>query len=155
MFKNLIIIIICFCISILLHYNSIPDPDLDKCPLCYGTRLCRNSTNNITFERCYFNFLNLKNIYYGIYNDVSVVIKKLGSNSELNNLDLKYSNLQFSDSFAGVNVSDLRFNSLLGSFAPKNLSKFVFCRFNDYTETVLNDRSKNAIAFRSIAQFVR
>lgn len=65
----------------------------EKCPACYGISLCPDIDNNkIKFEYDNFNsiFNNLfgiKNVFFGKYGNIKVVMKKLAHNSELKNFD--------------------------------------------------------------------
>lgn len=84
--------------SIIVHffvnntYYNIP-LDIDKCPFCYGNNLCalfdnnQISFDNLTFFEKISNIINIKNVYYASYNQTKVILKKLGHNYELDNVD--------------------------------------------------------------------
>lgn len=63
--------------------------DLEKCPYCYGKIICPafdvGEISATIFSRV--NIINEKNVYYGEYNNVDIIIKKLGSNDELKRFD--------------------------------------------------------------------
>lgn len=59
--------------------------DVGKCPYCYGNTMCPSFEDkeiHIKFLSL-INVINYKNIYYGEYNNVNVIVKKLASNEEL------------------------------------------------------------------------
>ncbi|XP_062901473.1 divergent protein kinase domain 2Ab isoform X2 [Mobula hypostoma] len=72
---------------------------LNKCPACFGTSWCRKFMNGqITFETWgrlrILDFLNVKNVYFAQYGEPRegarrVVLKRLGSNQELTEMDQK------------------------------------------------------------------
>ena len=95
-----ICILILLIIGGLLYYhfflmttrNHLEDPTylgVDKCPACYGTSLCEQfSEGNFEFESYsrlrFLDFVNIKNVYYGLYlNKHHVILKKLAHNTEL------------------------------------------------------------------------
>ncbi|KRT79707.1 hypothetical protein AMK59_7316, partial [Oryctes borbonicus] len=63
--------------------------DIEKCPYCYGDGICQAfQTNEIVVSfLSRANVLNYKNIYYGEYNNINVIVKKLASNEELRRFD--------------------------------------------------------------------
>lgn len=72
---------------------------LNKCPACFGTSWCRKFTNGqVTFETWgrlrFLDFFNVKNVYFAQYGEPRegtrrVVLKRLGSNAELAEIDQK------------------------------------------------------------------
>ncbi|XP_069753486.1 divergent protein kinase domain 2A-like isoform X1 [Narcine bancroftii] len=72
---------------------------LNKCPACFGTSWCRKFMNGqITFETWgrlrILDFLNVKNVYFAQYGEPRegarrVILKRLGSNQELIEMDQK------------------------------------------------------------------
>jgi hypothetical protein len=74
---------------------NIKDPktlDVFKCPACFGEGLCPAflSSNVILTNWTRFSLakvVNAKNVYYGLYKDKHVILKKLGHDRELTRLD--------------------------------------------------------------------
>merc|ERR1719150_2851905 len=73
---------------------SLADSELEKCPACYGTNICPAfESGDIQFTGFtswrFFQFFNVKNVFFGFWGskNISIVIKKLGYYSELENLD--------------------------------------------------------------------
>lgn len=72
---------------------------LNKCPACFGTSWCRKFMNGqVTFEMWgrlrFLDFFNVKNVYFAQYGEPRegtrrVVLKRLGSNQELAEIDQK------------------------------------------------------------------
>lgn len=72
---------------------------LNKCPACFGTSWCRKFMNSqVTFEMWgrlrFLDFFNVKNVYFAQYGEPRegtrrVVLKRLGSNQELAEIDQK------------------------------------------------------------------
>lgn len=82
--------------SVLYHYTTKSVFDLcefEKCPYCYGVDLCEEfKQNKITLKvdslkTFFYNYVSVKNVYLAKFHQESVVLKKLGHNDELNNLD--------------------------------------------------------------------
>ncbi|KAK9713022.1 Protein-kinase domain of FAM69 [Popillia japonica] len=63
--------------------------DLEKCPYCYGNGMCTafNTKDVRVSFLSLINILNYKNIYYGEYNNIDVIVKKLASSDELRRFD--------------------------------------------------------------------
>ena len=62
----------------------------NKCPFCFGTSACYLFDNlkiSINYNPIFDTLLNKKNIYYGLLDQKTVVVKKLASNVEINNFD--------------------------------------------------------------------
>lgn len=63
-----------------------------KCPLCYGTNLCADIENEkikleySSFSDFFYNVFSVKNVYFGSYNNQRVVLKKLGHQNELDQI---------------------------------------------------------------------
>lgn len=72
--------------------------DLSKCPFCYGDSLCADIKRNKisleynSFSKLFFNIFSVKNIYFALYGDKSVILKKLAHENELSALKLYNSN---------------------------------------------------------------
>lgn len=72
---------------------------LNKCPACFGTSWCRKFMNGqVTFETWgrlrFLDFFNVKNVFFAQYGEPRegsrrVVLKRLGSNQELAEIDQK------------------------------------------------------------------
>ncbi|GJQ86582.1 hypothetical protein Trydic_g7818 [Trypoxylus dichotomus] len=63
--------------------------DIEKCPYCYGNGICHAFQSNEIVVSFFSlaNFINYKNIFYGEYNNINVIVKKLASNEELRRFD--------------------------------------------------------------------
>jgi serine/threonine protein kinase len=67
--------------------------DSRKCPFCYGTDLCRDvederiSLRYRSFSDLFYNLFSVKNLYFGEYDGVRVVLKKLGHQDELDRIE--------------------------------------------------------------------
>ncbi|KAJ3623856.1 hypothetical protein MTP99_017519 [Tenebrio molitor] len=67
--------------------------DSRKCPFCYGTDLCRDvederiSLRYRSFSDLFYNLFSVKNVYFGEYDGVRVVLKKLGHQDELDRIE--------------------------------------------------------------------
>lgn len=67
--------------------------ELEKCPACYGVTFCHialgNSVKLAQFDNLasVINTIGYKNVWYGTYKNAKIVIKKLGSDWELKDLD--------------------------------------------------------------------
>ncbi|KAI4464260.1 Divergent protein kinase [Holotrichia oblita] len=63
--------------------------DLEKCPYCYGKGMCTAFDNKDVYVSflSLINIINYKNIYYGEYNNINVIVKKLASSEELHRFD--------------------------------------------------------------------
>nr|XP_002737149.1 PREDICTED: deleted in autism protein 1 homolog [Saccoglossus kowalevskii] len=64
----------------------------DKCPACFGTSLCEEFMDGnlrlVSYSKFrFFDFVNIKNVYEGIYNYENVVLKRLGHNTEFETFD--------------------------------------------------------------------
>lgn len=77
----------------LIEKDLIEISEVHKCPYCFGTNYCRLITNNpFTIEMnslkdIFNNQFSVKNVYKGRINGKGVVVKKLGNDNELNDLD--------------------------------------------------------------------
>ena len=68
--------------------------ETDKCPACYGGSACSVFFyNRVRFTGMskfrFIDFLNLKNVHFGVHENTNVVLKKLAHNSELKKIDQK------------------------------------------------------------------
>lgn len=69
--------------------------ELDKCPTCFGVTMCpafmggHISLNGFDNISKFVNLIGSKNVMFGLYGDKKVVLKKLGHNQELQQLDDK------------------------------------------------------------------
>ncbi|XP_047005146.1 divergent protein kinase domain 2A [Schistocerca americana] len=69
--------------------------DLGKCPACYGVDLCPivlgDGIKLINFDSLasVINIIGYKNVWFGTYKNAKIVVKKLGSDWELEQLDNK------------------------------------------------------------------
>lgn len=93
---SLIFVIIGIVAFFLLPKNIIELCDLSKCPFCYGDNFCED-INKIgldfsSFSKFFFNVFSVKNVYFGLYNGESVVLKKLIREKEISSLVLNNSN---------------------------------------------------------------
>eukprot|EP00058_Branchiostoma_floridae_P007590 XP_002593078.1 hypothetical protein BRAFLDRAFT_72848 [Branchiostoma floridae] len=76
-------------------YNQLTDTTFlgeDKCPACFGTDLCEEFENGkILFKYSsrlrILDIFNIKNVYFAIYEGMEVALKRLGHNSEFDQLD--------------------------------------------------------------------
>lgn len=109
-------IIICVFLFSIFYVHSISklslaDSELEKCPACYGTNLCSSfesgdlQLTGVSSWR-FFQFMNAKNVFNGFWvsRNVSVIIKKLGHDSELEDLDINLCKL--ADSKDGCYLKD-------------------------------------------------
>ncbi|CAG9813979.1 unnamed protein product [Phaedon cochleariae] len=68
--------------------------ELQTCPFCYGEDMCVDiRENKITLQYSsvsdfIYNLLSVKNVYFAVYDNKKVVLKKLAHDSELHKLDL-------------------------------------------------------------------
>ncbi|KAK9882528.1 hypothetical protein WA026_021875 [Henosepilachna vigintioctopunctata] len=82
-------IAIIYIVSLFSSISLIKICDVKKCPLCYGTDLCKTinsseiSLDFSSFEKLFNNFFSVKNVFYANYKDSGVVLKKLGQDEEL------------------------------------------------------------------------
>lgn len=111
--------------------------EIEKCPYCYGVNQCEHfKQNKITlktdsFVTFIYNYISVKNVFLAKLGSVHVVLKKLGHNVELNNLDklvcseISYNNMcNFS-----VNNSSLNYTEKIVTFLnnASDLRSFKSC----------------------------
>lgn len=126
--------------------------EIKKCPFCYGKTLCREIDDgtllieNTDFISIFNNFFGVKNVYYGKYKDIKVVMKKLAQNHELKRFDDTICNR---DEICFVDDKKINFFKLITMELTKindpNV-KFKLCpdvsridKLIDLHETILND----------------
>lgn len=88
-----LVYILLYNINKIINYPVINLCALEKCPFCYGTDLCDEFKNEKfefkinSVEDVFANFFSVKNVYYAIYKNRSVVLKTLAHDYELDELD--------------------------------------------------------------------
>lgn len=102
-FTNKILILIVptlLAIGYNLKPNLIQICEIHKCPYCYGTDLCNAfqsseiSLNYLSLTDAFNNIFGSKNVFFGTWKNKKIVLKKLGTEVELKNMD----NVDLSDS---------------------------------------------------------
>ncbi|KAF2898964.1 hypothetical protein ILUMI_07225 [Ignelater luminosus] len=92
-FCSSLVYILLYNVNRIINYPLINLCALEKCPFCYGTDLCDEFENGkfefkiSSFENVIANLFSVKNVYYAIYKNRSVVLKKLAHDYELDELD--------------------------------------------------------------------
>jgi hypothetical protein len=93
------LVAICMYVSLAYYFgkNRLRDLrflDHEKCPACYGRKLCMDfQSGAVKFTGLHgipaLKFINVKNVFYGTYKREKVVLKKLAHDSELETADKK------------------------------------------------------------------
>ncbi len=95
--------LVALCLSMVLYmwvafiivsnpFSNTAFTELDKCPACYGIRMCQDfSEGRATLSGLsrlkFLHFLFTRNVFYGYHDENEVVFKRLGQISELQALD--------------------------------------------------------------------
>ena len=125
----------------IIHF-SLADSELDKCPACFGTNICpafKSGDLRLTGFTSwrFFQFLNVKNVFNGFWvsRNISVVIKKLGYNSELENIDKNLCKLVERDEACNLKNA---MKKLVESLSMKSRYLVQFT-FRNYSQLIRSD----------------
>jgi hypothetical protein len=101
-----------------LSVSGVLDLEVEKCPFCFSQSLCESLPKvriEFSFVELLLSYLNRKYVFFGYYNETqSVVIKRLASKYEINDLDSILANtlsvnvLNDDEYFYGESVALLR-----------------------------------------------
>ena len=115
---------------------------MDKCPACFGTNICpafKSGDLRLTGFTSwrFFQFLNVKNVFNGFWvsRNISVVIKKLGYNSELENIDKNLCKLVERDEACNLKNA---MKKLVESLSMKSRYLVQFT-FRNYSQLIRSD----------------
>lgn len=126
-----------------LKVDLIEQCELEKCPYCYGTDLCKlffNSSINLVDDsliELITNHFSVKNVFYAEMYQEKIVLKKLAHTNELQQLD-EIVSVQFSKNYI-VNFTKEILNIL--TVKRKDVSTFKVCSESDavvFTQEILS-----------------
>ena len=151
------IAILCLSVYKLYRHRDIQLSDdtfsnLSKCPACYGSSLCTYFKSGDIALLGYSwwsidSLFNVKNVYHGVWwsRNRSVVLKKLGYDSELAQLDRRICDFVHLDGSCDVKENVLKLMKELGISSAKNekdhgkISRLSWEKLNDKAKLLLAD----------------
>ena len=122
---------------------------IDKCPACFGTNFCSRLHNGAVRFNGWsrvrlLDAVNVKNVYFGTYQGQPVVLKKLGHNKELRELDqlvcLSANMRKNCDVSRGIYKSKLAIKNSPSSLVPddvRELSDLTHCPSHRLLDRIL------------------
>lgn len=93
-FFSILTLVVCTLLYNLLQKTALDLIEVKKCPYCFGTTLCKEfvkgevAIRSSSLLEIFTNYFSVKNVFYGEYKNNNVVLKKMGHNWELYNLDV-------------------------------------------------------------------
>lgn len=115
--------------------------EIDSCPDCFGDSICQNIEqvsllfNSLSYVL--YNLLNVKNVYFALYRDDPVVLKKLAHNSEFTLLNkINFETRQGLIDFLTNDVNLKKLRLCDAHSAKVFLNEMSFYNFNVLTYTL-------------------